>query len=167
MNPLSRNVILGGLALVVTGLAFALVVSYFLDHEARLVAYDAYRPAFTAVAHDQGDSVWQEELALANQASLTHRRAAAVHTHSVNMGILLILIGLLTPLLGRLGKQPPWLLWAIIGSAWMYPSGLLLKFAGLIGWGEALAGVGATLAIAGIISLFTQLSRAIDTVSQS
>lgn len=167
MNPLSRNVVLGGLGLVVAGLVFALVVSFYLDRETRLVAYDAYRPAFSAVAQDRDDVLWRAELALANQTSLAHRRAAAVHTHSVNMGILLILIGLLAPLLGRLGKQSTWLISATIGAAWIYPSGLLLKFAGLIAWGEALAGIGAALAIAAMLLLFTNLSRAVDSVTRS
>ena len=167
MNPLSRNLMLAGLALAVAGLVFALGVSYYVDHEARLVAYDAYRSTFEAVMRDAGSTTWQQELAQANQTSLTHRRAAAVHTHSVNMGILLILLGLLTPLLGRLAKPSPWLLWTMMGAAWVYPSGLLLKFAGLIAWGEALAALGAALAIVAVIWLFRQLSRALHTVIQS
>ncbi len=167
MNPISRLVMLAGLALVVAGLAFALGVSYFVDHEARLVAYDAYQPTFEAVMQDAIDSKWQAELAQANRISVAHRRAADVHTHSVNMGILLILIGLLMPLLSRLKKQSPWVLWAMISSAWIYPLGLLLQFAGLTQVGEALAALGAALAIAALVWLFRILSRALDTIIQS
>ena len=167
MNPISRLVMLAGLALVVAGLAFALSVSYFVDHEARLVAYDAYQPTFETVMLDTVDSEWQTELAQANRISVTHRRAADVHTHSVNMGILLILIGLLAPLLSRLKKLSPRVLWAMISSAWIYPLGLLLQFAGLTQVGEAVAALGGALAIAALIWLFRNLSRALDTIIQS
>ncbi len=158
---------LAGLALVVAGLAFALSVSYFVDHEARLVAYDAYQATFEAVMLDTIDSEWQAELAQANRISVTHRRAADVHTHSVTMGILLILIGLLARLLSRLKKQSPRALWAMISFAWIYPLGLLLQFAGLTQVGEAVAAFGAALAITALIWLFRNLSRALDTIIQS
>jgi hypothetical protein len=116
---------------------------------------------------DTIDSEWQAELAQANRISVTHRRAADVHTHSVNMGILLILIGLLAPLLSRLKKQSPRVLWAMISSAWIYPLGLLLQFAGLTQAGEALAALGAALAIASLVWLFRNLFRALDTINQS
>lgn len=167
MNPISRLVMLAGLALVVAGLAFALGVSYFVDHEARLVAYDAYQPTFETVMQDTIDSEWQAELAQANRISVTHRRAADVHTHSVNMGMLLILIGLLAPLLSRVKKQSTRVLWVMISSAWIYPLGLLLQFAGLTQVGEAVAALGAALAIAALVWLFRILSRALDTIIPS
>jgi drug/metabolite transporter superfamily protein YnfA len=83
------------------------------------------------------------------------------------MGILLILIGLLAPLLNRLKKQSPRALWAMISSAWIYPLGLLLQFAGLTQVGEALAALGAALAIAALVWLFRNLSQALDTINQS
>lgn len=167
MNALSRNVLLAGLALVVAGLVFGFVFGFYADHEARLVAYDAYEPTFEAVMRKETASAWQAELEQANIASRTQRYAATVHTHGVNMGMLLILVGLLTPLLGQLLRQSRLLLWAIGSAAWIYPLGLLLKFAGLTRSGEAMAALGAALAIAAMLWLLVSISRALDSLAQS
>lgn len=166
MNRMSRLVMLSGLALVLAGLVFAVGVSYLVEHESRLVAHDAYQPTFEVLMQDPADGEWQAELAQANRTSITHRRAAGVHTHSINMGILLILVALLIPLLSQLGSQSPWLSWAMIGAAWVYPLGLLLQFAGLTLAGEVLAAIGAAAAIAALAWLFRVLSRAIDTMTR-
>lgn len=167
MTPLSRNVLLAGLALVVAGLVFAFIIGIYVDHEARLAAYDAYGPTFRAIIEDASRSEWQEELAQANRTSMAQRYAATVHTHGTNMGILLILVGLLTPLLAQLRKQSPWLLWAMTGAAWVYPLGLFFKFAGRTQLGETLAALGAALAIVALAWLFVSVSRAIEKIARS
>lgn len=166
MTKPARIAMLAGLALVVAGLVFGLVAGIFAENEARLVTYDAYRPTFLAVMQDASSGEWQAALERANQRSMSQRRAATVHTHSVNMGMLLILVALLAPLLAQLRTTRPSLLWAMITAAWVYPLGLLLKYAGLVPWGEALAALGAGLAIAVLAWLYLGVSRALAKVAR-
>lgn len=158
---------LAGLALVIAGLVFGLVAGLYAGNEARLATYDAYQPTFLAVMQDASGGEWQAALEKANQRSMAQRRAATVHTHGVNMGMLLILVGLLAPLLAQLKSPRPLLLWAMIAAAWIYPLGLLLKFAGKVPWGEALAALGAALAIGVLAWLFLNVSRALERIARS
>jgi hypothetical protein len=76
--------------LILGGFIFSLIFSWSVDHQARLVAHDAYEPVFEQIARNGGDDSWrilEEEI---SRVSIAHRRAADVHGHSINMGILLI-----------------------------------------------------------------------------
>ena len=164
MNRVSQICVFAGLTLGVLGLAFGLVFNYAVDHEARLVEYDAYRTTFEAIM-EEGGTQWEERAADTTAHAMTHRRAAGVHTHAINMGVVLLLSGLLVPLLARGDPRRSRLaVWGLIGAAWIYPLGLLVQFAGLTRAGQTLAGVGAALAIAALILLFTQVSAALKSL---
>ncbi len=162
MNRLSRVVVFAGLALIVAGLVFGLAFNYFGDHQARLVVYDAYRSTMEAIIQGEPDDVWQQHRDATNERGQTHRRAIGVHTHGINMGIVLVLLGLLTPLLGRLKNGSNRVVWGLVGAAWVYPLGLVLQFAGLTLAGQAVAALGAGVAVLALIVLFRQMSRAVD-----
>ena len=80
--------------------------------------------------------------------SIEQRRAAAVHTHTINVGLLMILVGIFLPLLTQPGalhaRQPA----AMVVSGVLYCTGLVLQYGGAVLAGEILAGVGAVSLIA-------------------
>jgi hypothetical protein len=160
MTIWSRRLIGIGLLLILAGFLFALLLNWSTGHEARLVAHDAYQPVFERIA--SGDGEWRELEQAISRNSIAQRRGADVHGHSVNMGILLILIGLLSSIINRNGGIDGRLLLAMAAAAVIYPTGLLLQFMepGLLG--EAVAAVGAAGSVAVLAALYVRLSRAVD-----
>jgi len=156
---------LSGVALAVASLVFALVNNYVLDHQARLVEYDAYQPVLQSIADGAETAQWQESLQEINQHSQLHRKASVFHTHAIKMGILLMLVGLFLPLFGdESRKQPVLLVRSFLGFACLYPAGLLLQYLGLVLPGQILAAIGALLAICTLGLLYRSLARALDSI---
>lgn len=163
MNRWSQRLIGLGLLLILAGFVFALLFSWSTGHETRLAAHDAYQPVFEWIAGaGAGSAEWRELENEISRNSVAQRRAADVHGHSVNMGILLILIGLLSALVSRDGGLDSRLLAAIAAAAVIYPAGLLLQFFELRLAGEAVAAVGGAGALAALAALYVRLSRAVD-----
>ena len=162
MTGRSKLLVVTGLALILGGFLFGFGFSYAVDHQARLVAYDDYQPVFELIGREGTAADWQDLQSRINGRSVAHRRAADVHTHSVNMGILLILLGLLSPVLAkRESSRDRWLL-GLVAAGCIYPAGLLLQFVGLTRAGEIVAAAGAALAIVTLVALYLGISRAID-----
>jgi hypothetical protein len=163
MTIWSRRLIGVGLLLILAGFVFALLLNWSTGHEARLVAHEAYQPVFERIA--AGDGEWRELEQAISRNSIAQRRGADVHGHSVNMGILLILIGLLSSIISRNGGIDGRLLLAMAAAAVIYPTGLLLQFLELGLLGEAVAAVGAAGSVAVLAALYVRLSRAVDKVA--
>jgi hypothetical protein len=159
-----RRMILAGLLLILAGFVFGLCFSSSVGHEARLVAHDSYQPVFEAIADDGSQAEWRALERGITERSIAHRRAADTHGHSVNMGILLILVGLLAPLFAeRAGAHRPLLL-VLAVSAVVYPIGLSLQFFRLTTAGEIVSAAGAIGAIAALGALLIRFWKAVDTL---
>jgi len=164
VNKIARITVVCGVALAVASLVFALINNYVLDHQARLVEYDAYQPVLQSIVDGAETEQWQESLQEINQHSALHRKASVFHTHAIKMGILLMLVGLFLPLLGESRNQPVLLVRSFLGFACLYPAGLLLQYLGLVLPGQILAAIGALLAICTLGLLYRSLTRALDSI---
>lgn len=163
MKDWHQRLTIVGLLLILAGFAFALLFSWSVGHQPRLVAHDAYQPVFEAIA---GGGEWRELEEEITASSVTHRRAADVHGHSINMGILLILIGLFAPLASANGDRDYRLLAGMAAAAVVYPAGLFLQFLGLKLAGEVVSAIGAASAVAVLAALGLRLSRAVDRLAR-
>jgi hypothetical protein len=150
-----------GLLLILAGFLFGLAFSWSVDHQARLVAHEAYQSVFESLVQEGDRNAWRMLEQDATERSIAHRRAADTHGHAVNMGILLILVGLLAPLFPT-GGNPGRLLMALAASAVVYPVGLCLQFFTLTLAGEIVSAAGAIGAIAALAALLVRSWRAID-----
>jgi len=107
-------------------------------------------PLFEAIVSggNGGSERWREIEDEISRNSVLHRRAADVHGHSVNMGILVMLVGLLAPLVTRnTGAADYRLLLAMAVTSVVYPGGLFLQFLGLNPAGELVSAIGAAGAV--------------------
>jgi hypothetical protein len=165
MTVWNRRLIVTGLALILGGFLFSLAFSLSVDHQARLVAHEAYQPVLEDIVTDIENEDWRSLTAGITKTSIAHRRAADVHGHSINMGILLILIGLLTPLLaaGNAGTGNDNRLIVVLAlSAVVYPAGLLLQYLTFTVAGEIVAALGAVAAILSLATLYIRIWKAVD-----
>lgn len=154
------QLVVAGLLLILAGFVFAQLFAWYAGHEPRLVAHDAYEAVFEEIARG---GEWHAIEAAISSNSVSQRRAADVHGHSINMGILLILVGLFAPLVGVAGKQNRWFL-ALTVAAVVYPAGLFLQFLGLGIAGEVVSAIGAVGAIGALAVLLVRIARAIDAI---
>jgi hypothetical protein len=164
MTGWHRRFVIVGLILILGGFIFSLIFSWSVDHQARLVAHDAYQPVFEQIARNGGDDSWrilEEEI---SRVSIAHRRAADVHGHSINMGILLILLGLLAPLVNQADSGNNRILLSLVLSSVVYPAGLVLQFLTLTVAGEAVSVIGAAGAILALAALYLRAWKAVDTI---
>jgi hypothetical protein len=167
MNAWPRRLTLMGLLLIFTGFVFALFFSWSVDHQPRLVSHDAYQPLFEAIISggNGANEHWREIEDEISRNSVLQRRAADVHGHSVNMGILMILVGLLAPLATRnMGAADYRLLLAMAVTSVVYPVGLFLQFLGLNPGGEVVSAIGAAGAVTTLAMLYLRLSKAVDSL---
>lgn len=166
MKALTQRMVLAGLALILVGFVFALAHSLSHGHQARLVAHDAYRPVFEAISEAAGEAEWREREAEVTEVSVRQRRAADTHGHAVNMGVLVILIGLLTALFDRTStgtssaSRAAGIGFALFAA--LYPAGLFLQYLRLTTAGEVVAAIGAVGAIGCLAWLYLKLVRAVD-----
>lgn len=167
MTGWSRRFILAGLVLMAAGFVFGLLFSLSVDHQARLVAYDAYQPVFEAIARDGASAQWQPLEQAISARSVAQRRAVDVHGHSINMGVLLILTGLLIPVMGELRDRRALLLPVLVASAFVYPLGLLLQYFRWTAAGEIVAALGAVGAIGALAALLLLIARSVDSAPPS
>lgn len=162
MTPSPLRMIITGLSLTLAGLLFGLGFSWSVEHEARLVAHDAYQPVFVQIGGNGDGDGWRARAREITKRSVAHRRAADTHGHGVNMGILLILVGLLTPLFADQSSINRRLLLLLGVSAVVYPIGLFLQFFAFTLAGEIVSAAGATGTIAALAALLVRFWKAID-----
>lgn len=166
MTNWQTRLVLAGLILVFAGFVFGLVFSLAVDHQPRLVAHDAYEPVFVQIGAGVAEESWQPSVAAISRVSIAHRRATDVHGHATNMGIVLMLIGLLAPVLVAAKSQ--WttidrgLLSGLAVSSVVYPLGLFLQFLRFITAGEIVAALGAVGAIVCLAGLYVRLWKGVD-----
>jgi vacuolar-type H+-ATPase subunit I/STV1 len=164
MTAWGRRFIVAGLVLMTIGFVFGLVFSLSVDHEARLVAHDAYRPVFELITREGGRAEWQPLEEAVSARSVAHRRATDVHGHSINLGMLLILLGWLLPVIGDVRGPRSALLPALAASAFVYPLGLFLQYLTFEVAGEIVSALGAIGVIAALAGLYLEISRSVDSL---
>lgn len=162
MTSWTLRIAVTGLSLILAGFLFGLAFSWAVDHEARLVAHDAYRPVFEQIANSGNGDAWPAMERRISERSVAHRRAADTHGHSVNMGILLVLFGLLAPIFADRSGSNGRLLLLLGISAVVYPIGLSLQFFMLTLVGEIVSAAGAIGAIAALVALLIRFWKAVD-----
>ncbi len=165
MDRYQKPVVTAGLALIVAGLLFGLVFAYATDHQARLVAADAYQPVFELLGENTATD-WRGLQDKINAQSMAHASAITFHAHSINMGVLLILVGLLVPLRAHALGSGAALIVGFVVAACLYPAGLLLIALKVTFVGEVVAAVGAGFAIAVFALLFLKFSQALKSIAE-
>ena len=163
MDRAQKLIFTAGLALILVGFLLGLAINYFTDHRARLVSKDAYEPVFVLISEKGTDVDWHELQKEINASNRFNAHAIGVHTHSINMGILLLLVGLLFPLF-HTGQRSDPVLSGIVIAAWTYPIGLMLQMLNFIKLGEIIAALGACLVIGIFVLVFIRVSRALDSI---
>lgn len=158
--------VVAGIVLILAGFAFGLFFGWSVGHETRLAAYEAYQPVFETVANQGENAKWQAMENRISARSVQHRRAADVHGHSINMGILLIIVGLLLPVLTNVGGRAVAALPALIAAAFVYPFGLSLQFMGFTTAGEAVSALGAVVAIVALGTIYVLFSRTVNSLHE-
>lgn len=166
MTRWSRRFVLAGLVLMTAGFVFGLLFSLWVGHEARLVAHDAYRPVFELIASEGAGAEWQSLEAGISTRSVAHRRAADVHGHGINTGVLLILLGLLMPVLGEIRGRRAAVLPVLAASAFVYPLGLFLQYLTFTVAGEIVTALGAVGMIVALAALYLRFARGLDSRSE-
>ena len=180
MTNWQTRLVLTGLILVFAGFLFGLAFSLSVDHQPRLVAHEAYEPVFEQIGTGVSEEMWRGTAAAISQVSIAHRRAAAVHGHLTNMGIVLMLVGLLAPLLamardraqeagaagGKEGGAGSALLAGLVASAIVYPMGLFLQFLRFTLAGEIVAALGAVGVITCLAGFYLRLCKGVDRLAE-
>jgi hypothetical protein len=165
MTAWHQRFVVAGLILILAGFVFGLSFGVSVNHEARLVAHDAYESVFERIAEQGGDAKWRDLEQRITAQSIAHRRAADVHGHSINIGILLIMLGFLMPVSGEARGSDNGLLLVLIVSAGVYPAGLFLQFLTLTAVGEVVSALGAIGLIGSLAALYLRFSRAVDSLN--
>ena len=91
MKNLQLVLINAGLALVISGLIFGLYYSTQTDNSATLELKDAYETTFIQIVNEQETDNWRSTFEKTLTRNTWNSRAIDVHTHSINMGILVML----------------------------------------------------------------------------
>ena len=162
MERLQKQVVAAGLVLILAGLLFGLVMTYAADHQARLVVNDSYSEVFVLLSRDGPSDESKAIQYEVDRKALSYSRAVGFHTHSINMGLLVILAGLLLPLVGTEGRRKNLTVSGFVLAACLYPIGLLLTLSGFELIGEIVAAAGATLAIATFAVIWIGISRTLQ-----
>lgn len=162
MDRQVKRFVVAGLILILAGLLFGLVFSYSVDHRTRLTTNDAYQPVFELISEGAEDTDWQTLLREINSASRVYARAIDVHTHSVNMGILVMLMGLLYPVFSGGRRFAEVLAIGFVLAAWLYPAGLMLQMFQSTLLGEVIAALGAGLGIGTFTLLLIGIWRGLE-----
>jgi len=136
-----------GIGLIFTGFLFGLAYNYLSEHQALLNAKDAYAPVFSKIAEGQPEAAWRPDYQRIISLNLRNTRAIDVHAHVINMGLLVVLLGMLYPLAGKDRLKANFVRLGFTNAAWIYPLGLLLQMLGFKSPGEIVAAIGAGLGI--------------------
>ena len=164
MGRLQKQVVVTGLLLIAAGFLFGLVMTFAADHQTRLLVNDSYSEVFVLLSRDGSSNESKAIQDEADRKALSYSRAVGFHTHSINMGILVILGGLLLPLVGAHGRRRTLTIYGFVFAACLYPIGLLLTLFGLELVGEIAAAAGAILAIATFAVIWLGISQALSGV---
>ena len=150
-----------GLILILSGLLFGLWFTYSVDHNTNITTKDSYEEVFLMLA--EKNPQWEPLVDKINLQSEINRRAIDTHTHSINMGLLAILIALLYPFF-RGSKLP--LSIGFVLAAWIYPIGMAMQ---MLQWkfaGEIVAALGAGAAVVIFAIIFWRVKNNIDALAE-
>lgn len=160
MSNAPRLLISTGLVLTVLGMLLGLSFSYVVDHQPRLVAHDAYGDLVEASGSHEPQAHREQLRASLDARSIAHRRATDSHAHAINMGMLLMLIGLFVPIVASSGAPVSRsLALTAVAAAFLYPMGLVLQLGGWLLPGEIVAAIGGALVVTSLALLFWRIHR--------
>ncbi len=159
MSGAERWLVLAALACMLGASLYGAIHGRAHGDETRLVLREQYAPAFLAAA--RGDVASAQALLARGQArQVAVGRAVSVHAHLGNLGVLLLLAGLVLPLTGwgRRGRQV--VAAGLIAGAVLYPLGIHLQIGALgIAIPRAIAGAGALLTLGSVAALLAGVFR--------
>lgn len=167
MDRVQKLLFGAGLAIIICGMLFALAFSHFVEHRTKLLTMDKYESVFELISDQSTNANWQKLQKKVNLNSLFYTNANDVHAHSINMGILVILVALLYPLIHITRPARRSDITVLVGfviAALTYPAGLLLKMFHINLPGEILAALGACLSIGIFAFIFIRISNALELI---
>lgn len=162
MESLQRRLIICGVSLILVGLLFGIGFSFVSDHTSVMKLKDWYQPAFVGLSEDLvsktgGESRRLEMIESISERATDYRRAVGAHAHAINLGLVMIILGLIFAFTFSDNKHARWVARMLALGGCVYPAGLALQAFGLIFLGEAFALVGAGLVLAGLGSILLAL----------
>lgn len=167
---IQRRTIVIGLVLIIIGFLYGFGYSYLVNHESLLQRRDAYEPVFIHLAQDFDTTKESEVLDSLNQISqqnVAYIRAVGAHTHAINLGLLVIFVGLLLAVAFDNYEKARWLVISLLGGACAYPAGLALQSAGFVVAGEVFALLGSAAVVIALGLFFCALFLKSDWVPRS
>ncbi len=148
--------IVGGLLLALLGLVYGLVYTYFVDHQTLPRLREHYRGAFVAAA--EGDAARVEtELEEGQAMNYRYVRAIDVHTHWLKMASVAILLGLILPLVQWNRKTRQVLALLFLAGGVIFPLGVFAQVVTDSVVPQAVAALGAALAIVSVAGVLWRL----------
>lgn len=161
MQELQVRLILAGLLIILVGFFYGLVYVFVVNHDPLLQLKDNYEPAFTQLTQqlksEQIDKNILDTVDTISEKSTRFRRAIGAHTHSINLGLLLILLALLFNTAFANSTYKSYIATFMGLGVISYPLGLGLQAAGLILIGEGFALLGAVVVITCIALFLSKL----------
>lgn len=161
MEKLQRNLVICGLCLIVSGFVYGLGYTILVEHRALLELKDAYGSAFVEFTQGMEASKTGEGILDSfdeiKESSVRYRRAIGAHTHAINLGLLVILLGTIFSFALGKTKKGRWVALLFITGAFTYPTGLALQALGLVWAGEVFAVLGSGAVVASLAILLAAL----------
>ncbi|HSA93319.1 MAG TPA: hypothetical protein VLE48_09940 [Terriglobales bacterium] len=148
----------GGMLLLVAGLLFGAAYGYLVEHQPLLVLRESYRDLLASSA--AGDVAGaQAALTQAQRMNYAYVRAVDVHTHTLKLANVILLVGLFYPMVALSEVMRRRLAILFVAASWLFPAGV---FAEIFSPGilpQALAAAGAALAVASLAGIVLGLWR--------
>lgn len=167
MDRIQRRVVVGGLILILAGFIYGGVYTVLVDRTSLLQIKDSYSSVFLIVAEkseakNAADILLQ--LGQLQDLRVRYTRAIGAHVHAINLGLVVILAGLLLPLTRLTPDKGRWLATLFLGGGAIYPIGLSLQAGGYLFVGEVFAvlGSGSMVVATGLFLLSLLLVRSVN-----
>lgn len=162
MQTLQRGLVICGVSLILSGLVFGIGFGFVADHASVMTVKDWYQPAFVGLSEGLANKTgnMSDHMALIEsigQRATQYRRAVGAHAHAINLGLVMIILGLILGFAFTDKRYAKWVAWALAVGGCVYPVGLVLQAFGLVFLGEAFSVMGAGLMLAGLGSILLVL----------
>lgn len=161
IEQLQRRLITFGLIFISVGFIYGVAYNFYVNRDALLQLKDDYMPAFSQLTEEiisQADgSRALVEIGQTNIRSTQYKRAIGAHAHAINLGLLLILVGMVFSFVMQNSKKARLVAYLLVFGISVYPLGLALQAAGLKLLGEGFALFGATSVVIGFALLLKAL----------
>lgn len=161
MDKVQKNLTICGLCLIVFGFVYGLGYTFWVEHKALLELKDAYSTTFLELTRDIRNNALDNGLLASveevGERSVHYRRAIGAHTHAINLGLLMILLGVLFPFAMSGTAKGRWVPYLFVAGTFVYPTGLALQAFGLVIAGEVFAILGSGSIVASIAVILIAL----------